>query len=105
MPHSLLLARIPAIGSFQYKHNYRMERRSFVISLAATLCGMAVPATAQQSARLPVVGFLTSGGADSFAQFQSAMRDLGYIEGKNIVIERRSSAGELAPLKKLAAEL
>ena len=82
-----------------------MERRSFVISLAATLSGMAVPATAQQSARLPVVGFLTSGGADSFAQFQSAMRDLGYIEGKNIVIERRSSAGELAPLKKLAAEL
>src|SRR5690349_2836438 len=82
-----------------------MERRSFVISLAVTLCDSIAPAAAQQSARLPVVGFLTSGGADSFAQFVSAMRELGYIEGKNIVVERRSSAGELAPLKKLATEL
>lgn len=82
-----------------------MERRSFVISLAVMLCDSIAPAVAQQSARLPVVGFLTSGGADSFAQFVSAMRDLGYIEGKNIVVERRSSAGELAPLKKLATEL
>jgi hypothetical protein len=62
-----------------------MERRTFVRTLAATLCVLAAPGTAQQSAKIPVVGFLTLAGADSFAQFREAMRDLGYIEGQNIV--------------------
>ena len=54
---------------------------------------------------MPVVGFLTLAGKDSFAQFRQAMRDLGYVEGRNIVFERRSSAGRPGPLPKLAAEL
>ena len=54
---------------------------------------------------MPVVGFLTLAGEDSFAQFRQTMRDLGYVEGRNIVFERRSSAGRPGPLPKLAAEL
>lgn len=60
---------------------------------------------AQRSDRIPVVGFLTLAGADSFAQFRNEMRELGYIEGQNIAFERRSSAGRTEPLPGLAAEL
>jgi len=82
-----------------------MKRRTFVRTLAAILCAIAFPATAQQSTKIPVVGFLTLGGAESFAQFRDAMRELGYIEGQNITFERRSSAGDPEPLPKLAIEL
>ena len=82
-----------------------MNRRTFVHALAATLCGIATPGTAQRSGKIPVVGFLTLAGADSFAQFRDAMRSLGYIEGQNISFERRSSEGRSEPLPNLAAEL
>ncbi len=60
---------------------------------------------AQPARKVPVVGFLTSGGVDSLAQFRDAMRDLGYAEGRDLVIERRSSDGKPDGLPALAAEL
>lgn len=54
---------------------------------------------------MPVVGFLTLAGEDSFTQFRQTMRELGYVEGRNILFQRRSSAGRPEPLPRLAAEL
>jgi putative ABC transport system substrate-binding protein len=64
---------------------------------------------AQQSAKVPVIGYL---GAASLAAipkrieaFRNGLRDLGYVEGKNIVIEYRWAEGKLDRLPALAAEL
>ena len=77
-------------------------RRAFLAAVAAL---GAVRAVAQSPPKVPVVGFLTSGGVDTFAQFRDAMRDLGYTEGRDLVIVRRSSEGNPQGLPVLAAEL
>jgi putative tryptophan/tyrosine transport system substrate-binding protein len=65
------------------------------------------PGQAQAPARLPRVGYLTPG--DSNAVFEAALsqglRELGYTEGANIIIERRDSGAEFARLPDAAAEL
>jgi putative ABC transport system substrate-binding protein len=64
---------------------------------------------AQQAAKVPRIGFLASGLRSASAQrvelFQQRLRELGYVDGKNIVIEYRYADGKLEPLAMLAAEL
>jgi putative tryptophan/tyrosine transport system substrate-binding protein len=66
-------------------------------------------AQAQQPAKVPRIGFLiaTSQSVSSarIEAFRQGLRELGYIEGKNIVIEWRSAEGKLDRLSALAAEL
>ena len=66
-------------------------------------------ATAQQPAKIPRVGKLigASLSADSARTeaFRQGLRELGYVEGKNIVLELRSAEGKLDRLPALAAEL
>jgi putative ABC transport system substrate-binding protein len=79
-------------------------RRAFLSTVAGALAlgsGAAAPA----ARGVPVVGFLTRGGVDSLAQFRDTMRNLGFVEGRDLVIERRSSEGTVAVLPRLAAEL
>lgn len=70
-----------------------------------------LPATlqAQQKARMPRIGYLAAShpaGADHLQQsFLEGLRELGYVEGQNILIERRSSEGRFERLPSLAAEL
>jgi putative tryptophan/tyrosine transport system substrate-binding protein len=62
---------------------------------------------AQQPAKVYRVGVLRGDSVPnpSVETFQQAMRDLGYVEGRNIVIEYRYAAGKLDLLPKLAEEL
>ena len=64
---------------------------------------------AQQSAKIPRIGVLISSTASAAARrveaIQRGLRELGYVEGKNIIIEYRYAEGKLEPLKELAAEL
>jgi putative tryptophan/tyrosine transport system substrate-binding protein len=85
------------------------QRRHFLITTGALL---AVPLSSfaqQQQARIPRIGFL--GLADPTAwsprvdAFRSGLRDLGYVEGKNITIEFRFAEGQYDRLPALAAEL
>jgi putative ABC transport system substrate-binding protein len=66
-------------------------------------------AAAQQTTKTPRIGYLTntslSGGAANIESFRQGLRDLGYIEGKNIVIERRSGEGNRDRQRALAVEL
>jgi len=80
------------------------SRRIFLSAVAGALA-LASIARAQPARRMPTVGFLTLGGVDSLAQFKDAMRNFGYVEGRDLVIERRSSEGTVAVLPGLAAEL
>src|SRR2546425_9760397 len=66
-------------------------------------------ATAQQPAKIPRVGYLNAGSPSTNPArreaFRQGLRDLSYVEGKNIVIERRSADEKLDRLPALGAEL
>ena len=73
------------------------------------LAGCAAKAEAQQAKKVPRIGFLSSRSPDAeksrLVAFQQGLRELGYLEGKNILIEYRYAGGELDRLPDLAAEL
>src|SRR5713226_1611584 len=66
-------------------------------------------AQAQQPKKVPRIGFLAASSAENLksrlAAFQQGLRELGYVEEKNIVIEYRYAAGNFERLPDLAAEL
>jgi putative ABC transport system substrate-binding protein len=78
----------------------------FAIVVTITMCGEAM---AQQPAKVPRIGFLAgnpfSGNADRIEAFKQSLRELGYEEGKSIVIEWRSAEGKSDRVAPLAAEL
>ena len=66
-------------------------------------------AQAQQPTKVPRIGYLTTVSLSAISArieaFRQGLRELGYMEGKNIVIERRFAEGKLDRLPELAAEL
>ncbi len=64
---------------------------------------------AQQPGKVPRIGFLSATSLSAIAArieaFRQGLRELGYVEGKNIVIEYRYAEGKLDRLSELAAEL
>jgi putative tryptophan/tyrosine transport system substrate-binding protein len=79
----------------------------FAIVVALTVCGGR--AQAQQPAKVPRIGFLSTVPRSSIAArtdaFRQGLRELGYVEGKNIIIEWRDAEGKLDRLNERAAEL
>jgi putative ABC transport system substrate-binding protein len=78
------------------------------VALCAMLVALCVPVEAQPLERVPRVGFLTSSPSvfpDRNEAFRQGLRDLGYVEGKNIVIEWRYAEGKPDRYPGLAAEL
>jgi ABC-type uncharacterized transport system substrate-binding protein len=84
-----------------------MRRRNFVFTLGALFLTRSVPSAAQQPARIHRIGILipTSAQSTRVEAFRRRLRELGYVEGKNIVIEYRFSDGKRERLPDLAAEL
>jgi putative ABC transport system substrate-binding protein len=86
-----------------------MRRKITVLTLYALLFTLCVSAEAQQAKKVWRIGFLGSGSALGYASRVNAMReglrDLGYVEGKNIVIEYRWAEEKYDRLPNLAAEL
>ena len=85
-------------------------RKSFRLLLIIVALGAgAAIADAQQPAKVPRIGFLSSGSPSSISArteaFRQGLRELGYVEGKNLVIEYRYAEGKLDRLPALAAEL
>jgi putative ABC transport system substrate-binding protein len=74
--------------------------------LAAVILTAIDPASAQQPTKVPRIGYL-SGSGSGFAveAFRQGLRDLGYIEGKNILFEYRSAEAKLDRIPGLIAEL
>jgi putative tryptophan/tyrosine transport system substrate-binding protein len=77
--------------------------------LCSLLLAPSFPAQAQQPAKLPRIGFLNPNpaGVNSarIDAFRQGLRELGYIEGKNITVEYRYADGKTERLSELAAEL
>jgi putative ABC transport system substrate-binding protein len=73
------------------------------------LFALSVSAEAQLAAKVPRIGFLTGDSLSAISErseaFRQGLRELGYAEGKNIIIEYRYAEGKLDLLPNLAAEL
>ena len=85
-----------------------MGRKMTGFALSAMLLALCVSAEAQQAPKVPRVGYLTPSTSvnRSYTEaFRQGLRDLGYVEGKNLVIEWRSNEGKLDRNPALAAEL
>jgi putative ABC transport system substrate-binding protein len=88
-----------------------MKRRDMPVVLALGLALVPRFAGAQPRANMPRIGTLWFGGAPSGATpviargFAKGFRELGYVEGQNILIERRYADGQADRLPALAAEL
>jgi len=81
----------------------------FPLALSAMLFALCSTAEAQQAKKAPRIGFLASASPSVISEridaFQQGLRELGYVEGKNIVIISRYAEGKLDRLPTLAAEL
>jgi len=86
-----------------------MKKKIIVHVLCAILLVLCGSVAAQQPTKIPRIGYLITSSPSAIAPrmdaFQQGLRELGYVEGKNIVIERRHGEGKLERLPGLAAEL
>jgi putative ABC transport system substrate-binding protein len=82
-----------------------IDRRSFVYAGALAAAGAPLVARAQKARRVPRIGLLVPGAGAAEPGFLRGLQELGYVDGKNIVIERRSADNDFSRLPALAAEL
>src|SRR5271166_975137 len=84
-----------------------MKRRTFIAALGGA-AAWPVVARGQQPAT-PVIGYISVGYPDRFPALAVALRkglsELGFVEGQNVVVERRFAEGHFERLPELAAEL
>src|SRR5262245_63485249 len=83
------------------------KRKLGSFALCAMLFALYQSAEAQQPTKIPRIAYLSGSSIilSNTEAFQQGLRDLGYIEGKNIVIEWRFADGNRDRLRALAAEL
>ena len=94
-----------------------MDRRRFLLTSFAGALAAPLAAEAQQAGKVYRIGYLSPSspsdperlaspfGERGLAAFQQGLRELGYVEGKNIAIEKRWAEGKFERLPDLAAEL
>jgi putative ABC transport system substrate-binding protein len=86
-----------------------MRRREFITLLGGAAAALALAARAQQAGKQTIIGLLGSGTAAAQSQWTAAfvqrMRELGWVEGRNLTIESRWAEGRTERLDGLAADL
>src|ERR1700730_4121698 len=88
-----------------------MKKNLFQLTLWALLFALCFSADAQQPKKIPRIGYLSGGSGDASNRgppveaFRRGLRDLGYIEGKNILIEYRYAEGKVDRIPSFLAEL
>ena len=87
----------------------RLKVKAIVVALCALFSALCISAHAQQPKKIPRIGYISVSGDPStparFVEaFQQGLRDLGYIEGKNILVEYRYVEGRRDRYPSLAAE-
>jgi putative ABC transport system substrate-binding protein len=107
----LEILRTQFLDSQSDNRKSKIQNRQWVgtIALVVTLVMCGAWADAQQPAKIPRLGYLTGASLSSQSAnrkaFQQGLRELGYIEGKNILIDWRAAEGNRDRQRALAAEL
>jgi putative tryptophan/tyrosine transport system substrate-binding protein len=88
----------------------KIKNPKFALLVGALLLAFCSFAEAQQGKKIPRIGFLSAVSSASIPRnrieaFQQGLRELGYVEGKNIIIEYRYADGKQDRLKEIVAEL
>ena len=108
--HSTLLKRFLNSCSDNLKSKIGNRKWPWLAVIAFVLVACVGVARAQQPKKIPRIGYVSGAGDSStptrgIDTFRQGLRDLGYIEGKNIVVEYRYAEGKLDMLPGLVAEL
>jgi ABC-type uncharacterized transport system substrate-binding protein len=85
-----------------------MKRRDFITLIGGAAATWPLAARAQRAGKIARLGYLSTANPRSalfFRAFEERLRDLGYIEGQNILIEYREAEGNVDRLPDLAADL
>ena len=86
-----------------------MKRRTFITLLGGAAAAWPLAARAQQAGKLPTIGYLGATTASAMSQWVAAfvqrLRELGWVEGRNVAIEYRWAEGRSQRATELAAEL
>ena len=84
-----------------------MRRRDFIAALGGAAATWPLAARAQQ--RIPLIGYLSGISVGDRAHlpeaFRQGLNEVGYIEGRNVIIEYRSANNQMDRLRPLATEL
>ena len=86
-----------------------IDRRSFVGGVASALLIAPLAARAQQAAKVYRIGILeaipAAQNTANLAALRKGLRELGYVEGRNLIIEYRSADGRAEQFPELASEM
>jgi putative ABC transport system substrate-binding protein len=86
-----------------------VDRRAFIRTLTGGLLAAPLAAAAQQAGKVYRIGILetipAAQNAANLAALRKGLRDLGYVEGRNLIIEYRSADGRAERFPDLASEL
>src|SRR5262249_59373158 len=83
-----------------------MRRREFITFLDGAAAAWPLAALAQHAARVWRIGFITHTANDAaYASLFERLRELGYVEGQNIIVERRYAEGRAERFQEVAAEM
>jgi putative ABC transport system substrate-binding protein len=87
---------------------FALRRREFLtLAVGASVVAWPLATDAQQAGKIARIGYLASnlGNQGPLEALRQGLRDLGYVEGRNLLIETRDAQGKLEPLQALATEL
>jgi putative ABC transport system substrate-binding protein len=97
------------VSSVKRKEQEKMTRKITVLTLCAMLIELCGSVGAQQPTKMARIGYLgaasPSSNTDRIEAFRQGLREVGYIEGKNIIVEYRYAEEKFDRLPTLAAEL
>ena len=87
-----------------------MNRRQFLCGLTLGLLGVSLAAEAQETGKVYRIGAIAPGRPDPggetiFRAFRERLQELGYSDGRNLILERRFAEGRLERLQQLAQDL
>ncbi len=107
--HEIFSIRLLSSASDNRKSKIQNLKLAGFFAIVFTFAFGGVVVQAQQPKKVPRIGFLSTGSPSTtparIEAFRQGLRELGYVEGKNIVIEYRYAEGKLDRLSELAGEL